>query len=169
LIVDDSEVVREGLRKVLRTEGHEVLTASDGEDALRNFDPATLDLLLLDLKMPNKDGWDTLNEMFDRNPVLKIIVITGQPVEGTPDKVEMAAVAGARALLQKPLNIERLLETVAALLAEPTSTHLQRLCTHRTSFRFVPPSRFLPGACEHGRFVVGWDLSPSYRRGGLNE
>jgi two-component system, OmpR family, alkaline phosphatase synthesis response regulator PhoP len=123
LVVDDDTSVRESMQKVLVDAGYEVIVAVDGDEALKRFDVEAIDLLLLDLNLPICSGWDTFERVTTRNPLLPIIIITGQT-----DQYAMTLAAGAGALLQKPLDAEQLLETMRILLAEPKETRLLRLC-----------------------------------------
>ena len=80
LVVEDNSIQREGLASVLRNEGYRVLAAADGEEALKYLrgDP-TPDLLLLDMMMPQPDGWQFLGQL-RRDPGMAsvpIIITTG--------------------------------------------------------------------------------------------
>jgi DNA-binding response OmpR family regulator len=122
LIVDDDDAIRESLRKLLQAEGYEVRLAANGQEGLDQFDPAKVDLLLLDLNLPAKSGWDLFERFSFINPLLPIIIITGRD-----NQYKLAAAAGVGALMEKPLDVPLLLETIAALLAEPAETRLKRL------------------------------------------
>lgn len=84
LIVDDAPFYRVILGDLLRGDGHEVLTAEDGKEAIDVISEAEdpIDLLLLDINMPNKDGFQVLREMKDhgfyREGLPKVLVITGE-------------------------------------------------------------------------------------------
>ena len=58
LVVDDDAALQEVLRDVLEAEGYTVVTADDGEQALRQWDEARPDLVLLDIRMPGMDGYE---------------------------------------------------------------------------------------------------------------
>jgi len=122
LVVDDDPQIRESLRKVLRAEGYEVVLAADGQQGIEKFNAEPIDLLLLDLNMPVKSGWDTFERLTSLNPLLPIIVITARP-----DQYALADAAGVAALMEKPLDVPVLLETMRKLLAEPPETRLARL------------------------------------------
>ena len=123
LLVEDDVSVVAALSGVLRDEGYDMIHASDGHEAIRNFKAVGgTDLVLLDLNMPVKGGWDTFELLTARNPLLPVIVITARP-----DQHVMAAAAGVAALLEKPLDIPVLLETMSKLLAEPMETRLARI------------------------------------------
>jgi len=123
LLVDDDVSVLAALSGVLRDEGYDVIQASDGHEAIRNFKAVGgTDLVLLDLCMPVKGGWETFELLTARNPLLPVIVITARP-----GQYVTAAAAGVAALMEKPLDIPELLETMRKLLAEPRETRLARL------------------------------------------
>jgi two-component system response regulator HydG len=123
LLVDDDVSVVAALGGVLRSEGYEVLQAFDGHEALEHFRTAGgADLALLDLNMPVKGGWDTFEQLTSINPLLPIIVITARP-----GQYPLALAAGVAALMEKPLEIPLLIETVRNLLAETPETRLARI------------------------------------------
>ncbi len=123
LLVDDDVPVVVALTGVLRSEGYGVIPAFDGHAALEHFQNAGgVAIVLLDLCMPVQSGWDTFAQLIAIDPLLPVIVITAQP-----DQFSAAAAAGVAALMEKPLNIPLLLETMRRLLAEPTETRLARI------------------------------------------
>ena len=79
LLVDDDSAIRRILRRVLSGEGYSVLTAANGEEALELAAAEHFDLVLLDLNMPEKDGWETFEELTEFHPLLPVIVITARP------------------------------------------------------------------------------------------
>jgi len=123
LIVDDDAPVREAIGDLLQLVGYEVFQSGDGQEALAKFDANQLDLVLLDLGLPNKSGWDAFEGFTARNPALPIIVITGLARQS-----EMAQAAGVGALMEKPLDAAQLLQTMQELLSEPVEARLRRLC-----------------------------------------
>jgi len=123
LLVDDDVSVIDALSGVLRDEGYDVIQALNGHEAIQHFKAVGgTDIVLLDLNMPVKGGWDTFELLTTRNPLLPVIVITARP-----DQYVMAAAAGVAALMEKPLDIPVLLETMRKLLAEPLETRLARI------------------------------------------
>jgi two-component system chemotaxis response regulator CheY len=133
LIVDDDASVRESISSVLQEAGYEVLQAGDGEQALTQFDSRQIDLILLDLGLPNKSGWDTFEGFTSQNPTLPIIIITGQARQA---KIAMAA--GVGALMEKPLDVAQLLQTMHDLLIESEEDRLRRLCGYSRDTRYIP-------------------------------
>lgn len=121
LVVDDDPGVRDSLLAVLRSEGYLTLSAAGGPQALALAATKPPDLVLLDLNLPEQDGWDTFERLTSENPLLPVIVITGMP-----NQLFTACNAGVGALLEKPLDIPILLKTVKTLLAEPGEVRLGR-------------------------------------------
>jgi DNA-binding response OmpR family regulator len=136
LIVDDDAPIRESLRKVLQAEGYEVVLAADGQEGLDQFDSQQVDLLLLDLNLPEKNGWDLFERFSFINPFLPIVIITGRN-----HQYELAVGAGVSALMEKPLDVPLLLQIIAALLAEPAEARLKRLAGLNRNVRYATPRR----------------------------
>src|SRR5258707_4312180 len=134
LVVDDDVPIRESLRKVLQAEGYEVVLAANGQEGLDEFDPARVDLLLLDLNLPAKNGWDLFERFSFLNPLLPIIIITGRQ-----NQYKLAAAAGVGALMAEPLDVPLLLQTITALLAEPAEARLKRLVGLNKDVRYATP------------------------------
>lgn len=134
LLVDDDSSVRNALFSVLEMEGYQTIMAPDGVAALDYFQENAVDIVLLDLCMPRKNGWDTFERLTSANPLLPTIIITGQP-----DQYQTAEWAGVGALLEKPLNIPTLLATIKELLAEPPHRRLMRLSGRKHTTRYCLP------------------------------
>jgi DNA-binding response OmpR family regulator len=131
LIVDDDATIRESLAAVFRSEKYRVRVAENGRVAVRRFLECSPNLILLDLNMPDVDGWKAFEVMARLAPYVPVIVITARP-----NQARRAAEAGVDMLLEKPLDIPTLLETVRKLLATPeTSRFGQVLRTSRAKFR----------------------------------
>ena len=113
LLVDDEKSIRESLSKVLRTEGYEVVPAEDGEEAIQKLVHEPIDILVLDIGLPVKDGWATLRWLAQVNPQFPVILITGRWKQA-----ELAEAAGVDVLMEKPLNVPQLLQHIRELLQE---------------------------------------------------
>ena len=122
LLVDDEPRICAALAGPLVTEGFEVVMAESGDEAIRMFPDGRFDIVLLDLRMPGRSGWEILAQFTWTRPLLPVIVITALPGQ-TP----AALAAGVGALLEKPLDIPILLETMRQLLVEPMETRLARI------------------------------------------
>jgi DNA-binding response OmpR family regulator len=134
LIVDDDDALRELLLQLLTEEGFSVLPAANGTEAVEFAKLARFDLVLMELNLPLKDGWKTFEELNEEDPLLPIIVITARPNQLFP-----ALASGVGALLEKPLNFTRLIQTIRGLLQEPTQVRLARLSGKTVNFSYVPP------------------------------
>lgn len=133
LIVDDDSQIRESLAKVLRCEGYDVLMAADGESAEVMFFNNTIDLVLLDLNLPDNQGWDVFGTLTSSNPFVPFVIITGRRNER-----EAAERAGVGALMEKPLDVPLLLKTIAGLISEGPEFHLKRMTGLHQQFHNVP-------------------------------
>jgi DNA-binding response OmpR family regulator len=136
LLVDDDSTVRDSLQDVLVARGYVVIPAENGVQALHLASLMTLDLVLLDLNMPAKNGWETFERLTTGNPLLPVIIITARP-----NQVFTALSAGAAALLEKPMDISILLEAVARLLAETSEQRRARSAGKKTEFHYRPAIR----------------------------
>ena len=133
LLVDDDPGVRESLAHVLTGEGYDVLPASNGIEALEMTAQNAVDLVLLDLNLPKKNGWDTFEVMTKQNPQLPVIIITARPNQLFP-----ALSSGAGALMEKPLDFPKLLQSIRDLLAEPVQARIARLTGKPAEFHYMP-------------------------------
>ncbi len=111
LIVDDDRAIRESLQDVLE-EAHEVDVAATGSEGLRKLKDDSYDLILLDLRLPDKDGIELLQEFFGMGVNAPVIVITAH---GTSNTAIKAMQSGAYDYLVKPLDLDEVQITVARL------------------------------------------------------
>jgi DNA-binding response OmpR family regulator len=132
LVVDDDSSVREMLTRVLVAEGYEVWAASNGTAALTIASTAHVDLVLLDLNMPGRSGWDTFERLTTDNPLLSVVIVTARP-----NQLFMAMGAGVAALVEKPIHFPKLLETVRGLLQEPEEFRLARAAGKLTRLHYL--------------------------------
>ncbi len=131
LLVDDDPTVRDSLNDVLVSEGYVVIPAENGQQALEWVGKSAVDLVLLDLNMPVKNGWDTFEPLTREHPLVPIIIITARP-----NQLFTALSAGVGALLEKPMDIPTLLRTMEKLLAESAEQRLARLAGKETEFHY---------------------------------
>ena len=103
LVVDDSELIRDLLREHLREQGHEVVAASDGLEAIMRLGTRPFDLILTDLEMPRLDGFQLLEHLKGepRYRDIPVIVISGH---GELDGIAYCIKRGAEDYLPKPFN-----------------------------------------------------------------
>jgi len=131
LLVDDNPSVRDSLNDVLVAEGCLVIQAENGQEALDLAAGLSVDLVLLDLNMPVKNGWDTFERLTAEHPLTPIIITTARP-----NQLFMALNAGAGALLEKPMDIPILLRTMEKLLIETAGQRMARLAGKETEFHY---------------------------------
>ena len=136
LLVDDDAGVRVSLQDMLVAEGYLVIPADDGQQALELIASISIDLVLLDLNMPRKNGWDTFERLSAEHPLVPVILITARP-----NQLFTAVGAGVGALLEKPLDIPHLLTTIGRLLTESSEVRLRRLAGHESPFDYQPSHR----------------------------
>jgi two-component system nitrogen regulation response regulator NtrX len=109
LVVDDEQGIREVLQDVLADEGHRVITVEDGFRALEALQEGAVDLVILDVWLPNMGGIDVLKRIRDSWPEIEVVVISGHA------NINMAVQAvkiGAFDFLEKPLSLEKTITVV---------------------------------------------------------
>jgi len=103
LIVDDDLGIRDSFTTILEKEGYSIAGAGTGLDAIRSVEKDSVDIVLLDLKLPDLDGMEVLRKIKKINPNIPIIIISGY---GNMDTVIKAIKEGAYDFLPKPLEPE---------------------------------------------------------------
>lgn len=111
LIVDDEQDFVEMLSLRLTDAGHRVRSAFDGDAGLEALAEAEYDVVLLDIRMPGKDGITVLKAIKSTYPVVEVILLTGH---GTIDTAVEGLKSGAFDYVQKPARFEELLEKLEA-------------------------------------------------------
>src|SRR5438067_9399346 len=114
LIVDDDERLREYVRVNLEMEGYEVREAGSAEEGLAVLEDASPDLILLDVMMPEVDGWEMLQRVQERHGVgsIPVIMFSGKVDE---DSMAEAATRGAQGFIGKPFNPQQLIASTKQL------------------------------------------------------
>jgi DNA-binding response OmpR family regulator len=113
LVAEDDPHIRQGLVDTLESEGYRVLPARDGVAALVLYDQERPDLLLLDVMMPGKSGFDVCREVRRRDPDTPVLMLTAKGEE--VDKV-VGLELGADDYVTKPFGVRELLARIAAVL-----------------------------------------------------
>ena len=118
LVVDDSKFMRMLLGDLLTRSGFEVLEAESGEEAIRICREQRPDLVTLDILMPGRDGIETLQDLREQDPTVRVVMVTALGME---DYIQRALEAGADGFILKPFSPEKVLETLQAVLDRPSS------------------------------------------------
>jgi CheY-like chemotaxis protein len=114
LIVDDDPGVRRHVRVSLEAEGYSVREAANADEGMQTLENETPDLILLDVMMPQVDGWEMLRRVQERHGVGVIPVVM---FSGRADELEEEAAArGAQGAVGKPFDAEQLVEQTKQLL-----------------------------------------------------
>jgi two-component system nitrogen regulation response regulator NtrX len=109
LVVDDEVNIRETISDILTDENYKVILASDGNEAEKKFLFEDIDVVILDILLPDKNGMEILKKFQKDFPIIPVIIISGHA------DIKMAVEAmkiGAFDFIEKPLSIERLISTV---------------------------------------------------------
>jgi DNA-binding response OmpR family regulator len=113
LIVEDDELLRDGLSAQLMQAGHRITTAEDGQIALERLEAEPFDGVVLDLGLPRVDGLTVLRTLRRKLPALPVLVLTAR--DGVEDRVA-GLNAGADDYLTKPFSLDELQARLQALL-----------------------------------------------------
>ena len=114
LVVDDAAFMRLRACKVLQDNGHEVIQAENGADAVRQYAAHKPDAALMDITMPEMDGLAALKEIKKLDPAARVAMVTAM---GQQAIVMEALKAGARDFVLKPFQPDRVLGALQKLLA----------------------------------------------------
>jgi adenylate cyclase len=117
LIIEDEEDIRDFAARVLELEGYRVFQAVDGGDGLRILREYPVSLVLLDLRLPDCDGWTLLEEL-KSDPQLAMVPVVMFTASAAVSRRSQALAVGAVDYLVKPLSAARLKETVHGILAQ---------------------------------------------------
>jgi two-component system nitrogen regulation response regulator NtrX len=109
LVVDDEPAIRDTMRMTLEYDGHEVLAAGSGQEALAMAERESPDLVFLDIKMPGMDGLDVLSRLRGTNETLPVVIISAH---GTAATALEAGRLGAFRFIEKPLTKDYVLDAV---------------------------------------------------------
>jgi CheY-like chemotaxis protein len=114
LVMDDEADTRILIEEILESAGYEVVLAADGLEGMRQYHSTPVDLALVDLFMPNREGLETIKALKQQFPDFPIIAMSGDSLGVT--LLSVARRLGAAAVLPKPFLPEELLEAIKHLL-----------------------------------------------------
>jgi two-component system chemotaxis response regulator CheY len=115
LVVDDDQIDRMIVESLLRLDGHEMVFAEDGTEALELYKQHRCDVVVTDLVMPKANGLRLIQDLLEFDPQARIVAITGS----SPGPLFLAERYGAVAILTKPLQRDPFLSAVAAAARLP--------------------------------------------------
>jgi DNA-binding response OmpR family regulator len=116
LIIDDEDQIRTMLRQLLEHEGYEVMEAPDGREGIKTYRSKPADLIITDIVMPEKEGIETIMELKQDYPDVKIIAMSGGGRIEPETYLKMAKNFGALLTFTKPIQTRQLLNAVKGLL-----------------------------------------------------
>ena len=153
LIVDDEFLILYALSKTLIGDDREIITASNGQDALREINDRSYDLCLLDLHLPDMNGLDIMKKLREVSPATKIIIITGSVVT---DVMMKSIQENAHLLLPKPFDLDQVKISADRVLAntEPGFTEETTALLDNEPFiqRFI--KQVVTDNRDHGRRIT---------------
>ena len=115
LVVDDDKMVLALCKLAFDQHGYRVLVAENGNAALRYLEVGTVDVVLLDILMPEKDGLETLLEIRKRFPQITVLSMCETGPRSKYDFLSVAKKFGASAVLQKPIRPAEVIQIIDAL------------------------------------------------------
>ncbi len=118
LVVDDEEIIRSLLKRVIEIDGYRVVTASNGVEALNIIKHKNINLVISDIKMPEMTGVELLKEIITQELNMKVVLMTGLSLEVNKDQ---ALTLGAADYISKPFNNTEILEKIRKYYTEETS------------------------------------------------
>ncbi len=116
LVVDDDPAVRKSIDRVLTSKGYAVITAENGEEALRKLNEGKYDLVYTDIRMPGISGLELAEQVKARKPWTPVVIITGY---GTDAAEARAKAAGVSSFVHKPLSPAMIEDSARDALGAP--------------------------------------------------
>ena len=115
LIIDDDAPIRDVLRQLLNREGYETVEACDGREGVQYSQAASMDVIILDMLLPEQNGLEVIRELREVDPAVPIIAISGYGHTGPLDFFRVAETCGAQRTFQKPFPLQEMLQAVRDL------------------------------------------------------
>ena len=113
LVVDDESIVLDSCKKVLAMEGIDVVLSASADQALTALGKETFSLILVDFKMPRKDGLSFMKDVKEKWPEVPIIVMSGY---ATPETIDEVSKTGAAKFIAKPFTPDELIEAIRQVM-----------------------------------------------------
>lgn len=116
LLVEDDDLVRDMLTQVLQRASHEVMCATNGEEAMEHLKEIKPDIMVTDIIMPKKSGITLISEVRNRHPNMEIIAISGGGRLDPTGYLDLSETLGASVSFEKPIDNNALLMAIDLLL-----------------------------------------------------
>lgn len=155
LIVEDETIMRESLRDWLVDGGYHVETAVDGEEATKFISEREFSLVLLDLRLPKKNGIEVLRESREIRPQLKVIIITAYP---SVETAVQAMKQGAVDYLTKPFDLDDLDKLIRGTLIPTTDSTKQT----KNNMLTIPTLAVVKNEEGINVTFIGWEYIDAY-------
>ena len=117
LIIDDEKDIRSVLKDMLGMSGYDVDTAEDGRKAKELYDKTDYDVVITDIIMPEQDGFEVILDYRNKNPLDRIIAISGGGRTSSEDYLNIASHFGVSSIFSKPPNYKDLIAKVDEIVA----------------------------------------------------
>lgn len=111
LVVEDNQIFQKNLTKSLRSNQFEVRNAASGKDALEMLNAYDVQMILLDIGLPDYNGLDLLEEIRKSHPQIPVVIMTA---DASPENERRAKGLGVAAFFTKPVHLRMLRETISA-------------------------------------------------------
>lgn len=115
LVIDDDKLVRESINLILTDAGYQADLAKSAKQGIELYKKNKYDIVITDIIMPEKDGFETIQDLIQLDKYIKIIAISGGARNGAGAYLPIATNMGAKAILYKPFDDEELLKTIKAI------------------------------------------------------
>lgn len=113
LVVDDEPGARESVKSIFEDLGYQVALASNGQEAVKKVESKHYDVILMDIGMPEMNGFEACRRIVESDPSAKVVIVTGREVNQC---ARQALMAGAFSLLTKPVEPEDMISLVDSLV-----------------------------------------------------
>ena len=111
LVVDDDEIMRNGIKRILESENYKVILAHDGLELAKILESTRLDLILLDVNLPWVDGFE-LCKIIKNHHALKELPIVMVSARNTEEDIDMGFSAGCNEYVTKPFDVDRICKVI---------------------------------------------------------
>ncbi len=116
LVIDDEPQIRSLLSEMLKKAGYSVILAADGKEGISLYKENSIDLVITDIIMPDKEGLEIIRELKRNYPDIKVIAMSGGGAGKPEDYLSMAEKFGAKRILRKPFTMQDVMGAVSELI-----------------------------------------------------